>query len=460
MIQSYGSKYLNLLYFYIIKMQTNRGFGAGKSAFSRVLAVVVAVIVVLAVVGVVYEVTRPHTSSVSGPVKITFAGWVSSGEEYQFDVQMVDEFNSLNPGITVNFTPITTNYYSTLSTELTTGTGPSVFYMENTELPRFVAGGYLLNLTPYLKADPSFNLSDFIPSIINTFYYHGQLYAVPKDWNVLAVFYNKQLLAMAGLPPPPQNWNWSTFLYYLKTLKAKLPAGYYPMVLGPQWARILAFVHEAGGDWVNAQGTGTPSNTTPIYEGLAFWYGLYQDGYATLNTNLAAGWNGGDFALGKVAMVVSGGWTIPVLESNSSKVPMGEWGVQWMPSDVQRGTMLFTVGLAVNSHLSAAQTQAAVKFVEFFTGEQGQFQWVEKGLALPTRLSILDNSTYIHDQPIQAYMAEQYPFAYGWAYNTINWDAMHTQVHDTVANLFAGTITLQQAYQQIIMETNESLKGS
>jgi ABC-type glycerol-3-phosphate transport system substrate-binding protein len=431
-----------------------------KSALSRLLAIVIAVIVIAAVIAAVYVATRPHAPTVSAPVKITFAGWVSSGEEYLFDVQMADEFNSLNPGIVVNFTPITSNYYSTLATELSTGTGPSVFYMENTELPRFAAAGYLLNLTPYLQSDPSFNLSDFIPSIIKTFYYHGQLYAVPKDWNVLAVFYNKQLLSMAGLPPPPQNWNWSTFVYYLKTLKAKLPAGYYPMVLGPQWARILAFVHEAGGDWVNAQGTGTPSNTTPIYVALSFWYGLYQQGLATLNTNLAAGWNGGDFALGKVAMVVSGGWTIPVLESNSSKVPAGDWGVQWMPSDVQRGTMLFTVGLAVNSHLTPAQTQAAVKFVEFFTGEQGQFQWVMKGLALPTRLSILHNTTYVDAQPQLAYMAEQYPFAYGWAYNTVNWDAMHTLVHDTVANLFSGTITLQQAYQQIVMETNESLKGS
>ncbi|MEM0322282.1 MAG: hypothetical protein QW613_07830, partial [Thermoprotei archaeon] len=86
-------------------MHTKSVFRARKAAISRVLVAVIAVIVIVAIAAAVYEVTRPHTPATSVPVKITFAGWVSSGEEYQFDVQMVDEFNSLNPGIIVNFTP-------------------------------------------------------------------------------------------------------------------------------------------------------------------------------------------------------------------------------------------------------------------------------------------------------------------------------------------------------------------
>jgi ABC-type glycerol-3-phosphate transport system substrate-binding protein len=157
--------------------------------------------------------------------------------------------------------------------------------------------------------------------------------------------------------------------------------------------------------------------------------------------------------------VVSGTWTIPVLESNSSQVPAGEWGVQWLPSDEQRGTMMFVVGLAVNSHLSPAQMKAAIEFVEWFTSENGEYMWVMKGLALPARLSILHNSTYISANPAAAYLAEQFPYAYGWAYNTTNWDALHTDVHNVVANLFSGTITLNQAYKEIVNDTNLCLSG-
>jgi len=442
-----------------------------KYALGRLAWVIIGLIIIIAIgigIYITYKptaTTTPSTSPVSSTssppstnVTITFAGWVSSGAEYEFDVQMVNEFNQLHPGIHVVFTPITSNYYSTLATRLATGTGPSVFYMENTELPRFAAAGYLANLSA-LANYPSYNLSDFIPNMLKTFYYKGTLYAVPKDWGVLGVYYNKKLLQMAGLPDPPANWNWTTFMYYLKTLKQKLPPGYYPMTVTPSWARILAFVHEAGGDWVNQAGTGTPTNTTPIYEGLAFWYNLYNKGYAVLASNLSAGWNGGDFALGKVAMVVSGTWTIPVLESNSSQVPAGEWGVQWLPSDEQRGTMMFVVGLAVNSHLSPAQMKAAIEFVEWFTSENGEYMWVMKGLALPARLSILHNSTYISANPAAAYLAEQFPYAYGWAYNTTNWDALHTDVHNVVANLFSGTITLNQAYKEIVNDTNLCLSG-
>ncbi|WP_197721485.1 ABC transporter substrate-binding protein [Sulfodiicoccus acidiphilus] len=440
-------------------LHSKRNSGRRRRGIAGWIYAVVAIVIVAAAVGA-YAVMSRSSATPAKPVDIVFSGWVSSGEEYQFDVQMVDVFNQMNPDIHVSFEPITGNYYSTLATRLSTGTGPAVFYMENTELPKFASAGYLLNLEPYLKSDPSYNLSDFIPSIIDTFYYKGGLYAAPKDYSVLAVFYNKELLSEAGLAPPPQNWNWSTYQHYLEVLKQKLPQGYYPTVIDPAWARILAFIHEAGGNWINSQGTGTPSNTTPILQALEFYYGLYKSGLAQLSSSLPAGWAGGDFATGKVAMVISGNWAIPVLESNSSNVSAGEWGVQWMPSDVQRGTMLFTVGLAVNAHLTPAQTAAAVKFVEFFTGPEGQFMWVMKGLALPTRLSILHNQTYINANPVAAYMAEQFPFAYGWAYNTTNWDAVHTEVHDVVENLFAGTVTVQQAYQEIVSDTNQVLSNA
>lgn len=438
-----------------------------KSAISTsrlVLAIVVAVIVIVAVVVAVRYAFQPAAPTTT---KIVFSGWVSSGSEYLFDVAMVNQFNKQNPNITVVFTPITQNYYSTLQTELETNTGPAVFYMENTELPRFAKAGYLAPLTFLENAKYNgtpYNLSDFAPSILKTFYYNGTLYAAPKDWSPLLVFYNIKLFQEAGVSPPPQNWTWSQMVSILAALKAKLPPGNVPMVIDPSWARVLAFVHEAGGDWINSAGNGVYTPTDGMLAGIEFYYSLYRDGYAQLaaNTTVAsAGWAGGDFAQGHVAMVVDGTWTIPVLESSQNMTKYGvDWGVQWMPSNVTRATMGFYVGLAMNAHLSGAQKVAAEKFITFFTSKQGEFRWIMNGLAEPVRQSLINNQTWAQAFPANAYAAKQAPFAYGWSYNTTKWDLVQTDVQNIITKLFeTNTLTPQQAFQQIVNVTNTDLQG-
>ncbi|CAC11829.1 acetolactate synthase, large chain related protein [Thermoplasma acidophilum] len=117
-------------------------------------------------------------------------------------------------------------------------------------------------------------------------------------------------------------------------------------------------------------------------------------------------------------------------------------------------------GLAINSHLTPQQKWIAEQFVMFFTGPSGEKQWVSKGLALPSRTAILDSSWYKTNFPIQSFAGEQFPHAYGWNYNTTNFQATESAAHSIIVDLFAGKITPTQAYDQIINETNANLKGT
>ncbi|MEM0159101.1 MAG: sugar-binding protein, partial [Thermoplasmataceae archaeon] len=135
-------------------------------------------------------------------------------------------------------------------------------------------------------------------------------------------------------------------------------------------------------------------------------------------------------------------------------------GYMKMPYDVQNATMMFNVGLAINSALTGTDKWIAEQFVEFFTGPNGEKSWVSKGLALPSRTAILQSSWYESTFPIQSYAGEQFPYAYGWNYNTTNFTAVESQCHAAIADLFAGKLTPQQAYEQIVSVTNSGLKGS
>ncbi len=428
--------------------------------------IVVIVVVIAAAASAGYILTKPKSK-----LTIVFSGWVSSGAEYTFDQQMVKNFNAMHPNDSVVFSPITGNYYGVLSTKFTTNTAPAVMYMENDALPAYAKAGYLLNMTPFLNANSSYDVQGFVPQILNTFTYKGGIYAAPKDWSPLFIYFNKYIFNQEKVPYPGNLtvWNWTTMtstLQQLKNNETMLPgggSGYYPMVVGAQFARILAFMHEAGGQWISQSGSGAAPNSAGLLSAIEFWYGLYQKGLAGLNTNMSAGWNGGDFSTGKVGMVVSGGWTYPVATGNGSFFHnnLNALGYYHMPSDVQNGTMGFDVGLAINSHLPAAKQWLALQFIEYFTGPVGEKQWVSLGLALPARTSILESSAYSSIQPALAYAGStEFPYTYGWAYNTTNFTAAHTEAHNVIADMFAGKLTPVQAYQQILADTNSSLAGT
>lgn len=432
--------------------------------------IVVVVVIIIAGLGGGLYYYETRTTSSSTP-SIVFSGWVSSGEEYNFDQAMVSAFNAAHTNVSVKFQPITTsNYYTGLENEYVAGNPPAVFYMENDVLPEFAHAGDLMNLGPVLGANSSYDLSGFEPGVINSFYFNSNLYAAPKDWSALFVLFNKQIFneEHVAYPTNLSSWTWSTMRSTLVALKANeslLPgggAGYYPMVIGPQFARILAFMHEAGGQWINPSGNGASSNSGGLESAIQFWYGLYSSGLAGLNSNMSAGWNGGDFSSGKVGMVVTGNWAIPVLNASGAYFAnqMSDVGYTHMPSDTQSATMMFNVGLALNAKLTGTSLWTAEQFLEYFTGPVGEQKWVSNGLALPSRTAILDSAAYQSSFPIDYLAGSQFPVAYGWNYNTTNFQATEADCHSVIANLFAGKITPTQAYQQIIQVTNTDLSGT
>lgn len=437
------------------------------------MAAIIVIVVVLASVGGVLAYKNGVFASSSKPT-ITFSGWVSSGSEYTFDNQMVHNFNQNHTNVSVKFSPISGNYYGNLETKFSSNSAPAVFYIENDELALFSSLGYLQNVTPVLKGNSTYNLNGFLPSIAKQFYYKGGMFAAPKDWGPLIVYFNKNIFNEEKVPYPANitNWNWTTYkntLQQLNNNRSMLPSSmqknFSPSVVDPTIDRALVFIHEAGGQWINQQGNGAVTNATQLSgfkAGLKYYYGLYSSGLANLSSNFSAGWAGGDFSNGNVGMIISGLWSVPQLQSNGSAFhnDMSSVGYFHTPTGKQNGTMQFVVGLGVNSKLTGTKKWIADQFLQYFTGPVGEKQWVSLGLAMPARASILHSSWYNNNFPIQSYAGKESSYAFGWNYNTTNFSVVHTNVNNVYKDLFAGNLTFNQAYQKMLTETNSSLAGS
>ncbi len=70
----------------------------------------------------------------------------------------------------------------------------------------------VLNLDPFLDADPELDKEDFYPQALDAFSYQGQLWGLPGGMNVTLIMYNKALFDEAGIPYPQDNWTMDDFL--------------------------------------------------------------------------------------------------------------------------------------------------------------------------------------------------------------------------------------------------------
>jgi len=146
------------------------------------------------------------TSSSTGKAHLTYALW-DTNEEVGYK-KSIAVFEKANPNITVSVVQIPyPNYQEKLQAEFTSGSGPDIFWVNTPWLSTWIKDGLLANLAPDIKK-AHINMSQYIPSLVSLHSYQGAIYGLPKDWDTIAVYYNKDYFAQHHIPVPT-NWSWS-----------------------------------------------------------------------------------------------------------------------------------------------------------------------------------------------------------------------------------------------------------
>ncbi|WP_273367517.1 ABC transporter substrate-binding protein [Alicyclobacillus herbarius] len=146
------------------------------------------------------------SSSGNGKVTLTYMLW-DPNEEVGYK-KSIAEFEKKHPNIQVNIEQYPwAQYWQKLQTEMAAGTAPDVFWDHVTYFPTFVKNGQLLDLSPYIKQD-HVDTSIYYPQLLKQYQYNGGTYGLPKDWDTIAIFYNKDMFKKEGVPAPTNlTWN-------------------------------------------------------------------------------------------------------------------------------------------------------------------------------------------------------------------------------------------------------------
>jgi multiple sugar transport system substrate-binding protein len=211
------------------------------------------------------------------------------------------------------------------------GTAPDVFMLGDGDVRWYEDKGALADLTPYMKKD-KFSTSQYIPGTLTIGESKGKIYALPKDYSTLAVYYNKDMFKAAGVPFPKAGWTLNQF----RSDAIKLTKnGNFGASLSGDWVReVDPFVRELGGHLDNANGTKTVGymDSAATVKAIQWWVDLFLKYKISPTPAGAKSLGVGDlFASGKAAMNVTGIW--PSLGSSGYPSTLKfNWGVAPFPT--------------------------------------------------------------------------------------------------------------------------------
>ncbi len=179
---------------------------------------------------------------------------------------------------------------------------PDVLMLDNPDVQQIAASGALSDLGDY-----GLDANDDVPGVKGANTYEGKLYGLQPVTNSIALYYNKKLLADAGVQPPK---TWDEFKAAAKKLTSGSTYGFAMSNINTYegtW-QFLPFFWSNGGD---EKDIATPEAA----QALQLVEDLQNDGSMSKSSiNWAQADVNNQFIAGKAAMMINGPWQLPALK--------------------------------------------------------------------------------------------------------------------------------------------------
>lgn len=323
------------------------------------------------------------SSKASGPVTITWWDTSDATNEAPAFKALVAEFHRADPDIDVKYVNVP---FADAESKFQTAAGskgaPDVLRADVGWTASFAQAGYLLPLTGTPAAADT---STFEPQLLQQADFDGKLYGVPEVTDTLALMYNKQLYAKAGITAPPTTWS------RLKADDAlvKSRTGADGFAFNPQGYYVMPFLFGEATDVIDAAHKKITVDSPAAAKGIDTLKGiLAAPGAAKLDTTSNGYADIMDaFESGKVASIIQGPWETTNVYKGSAFGDRSNLGIATVPagSAGRAGAPIGGHNLVAYAGSDAAHQAAAEKFIAFMTSAASQEAIATKNATLPTR---------------------------------------------------------------------------
>lgn len=323
--------------------------------------------------------------------------------------EIIADFKAKYPKVTVNITAGQDD--AKILQSIGAGEGPDVAISYSTDIVgKFCATNAWQDLNAYVKRD-GIDLGKF-PKVVKEYTeFRGKRCAMPFLADAYGLYYNKKILAEAGVTALPQTLPELADL--AKKLTIRKPdgtierAGFLPL-FGHYENSPAHFAPMIGATWLKPDGTsniGSDSRWQVLLawqKSLVDWYGY--DNLEKFRASLGDEWEAENaFQTGQVAMNIDGEWRLAFLRDQAKDVP---FGVAPLPApDVARYGSTYIAGSVTGVSRNAKNPEAAWALVKYLTTDTAAIVKLSNSIRnLPTTLDSLASKDLVVDAEFKVFL--------------------------------------------------------
>ncbi|ALO98261.1 Putative sugar ABC transporter, substrate binding protein [Streptomyces hygroscopicus subsp. limoneus] len=310
-------------------------------------------------------------------------------------------------------------------------TMPDLLMLDNPDLQQIARTGALTPLDRY-----GIDAAGYTEGIKSAGTYRGKVYGLAPTVSTVALFYNKDMLAEAGVAVP-KTWD------ELKTAAAELTRpGRYGMAVDANatfegtW-QFLPFLWSNGGDE-------TRLDTPQAAQALQLWVDLVRSGSMSKSV---LNWTQADvhdqFVAGKTAMMVNGPWRMSAMDKTKDL----HWGVAPLPVRRPGQTLVTPLGgevWTVPQNSSEARQRKAARVVACLNDSANMLALAEQYHTVPSRTSVA--ARYAEQVPSMAAFVRSVEGARARTGKLgVEWPRAATGIYTAVQAALTGEQTPQEA---------------
>jgi len=282
------------------------------------------------------------------------------------------DFEAANEGIDLVVDVISWNDIKTVvNTRIANDDAPDILNIDG--FASYQDEGLLLPAQDYISEE---TYAKFYEAFLAESVVDGTVWAVPDLASARAMYYNKDILAAAGVEVPT---TWAELRAACEAIKA-YDAEIYPwgvdMTTDEGQACFAYYIWNNGGDFIDAEGNWT-LNSAENVEAIEYIIGLYNDGLTNTDpANETRYINQDMFGAGKVAMMIGPNSIPTYLTTGGYDV---NWGVASIPANEGKASVSAGVMdrfMCFDNGYTEAEMAAIELFFDFFYEDARYSDWV------------------------------------------------------------------------------------
>ena len=350
-------------------------------------------------------------------------------------------------------------YWTMLEAGAQGGSLPDVFWMHSNESERYMSNDMLLDLTDKIaesdKIDPENYPENVQYALDYALTYDDKYFAVPKDVDTIALWYNKAMFDEAGLAYPTADWTWDDVTEAAKKL-TKEDGSQYGLALrnDNNQAGYYNLIYDNGGYIISDDKTKSGWDDPKTIEAMEMLEGWIKDGVMPPLEVMAE--NGEDvlFQSGKVAMVPQGSWMVAAYRDNEYTAENCDLVELPKSATTGRRVSLYN-GLGWAAAANGEHTEEAWKLIEYLGSEEAQKKQAELGVTMSAYNGTSDAWAKSADFNLQAYinMMEDMEIR-PYSKTTVTWE---NEDNEILKGVYLGEKSMKDACKEMAEQMNEKL---